>query len=327
MTKQRPSRVPLHHHEQLEILLEQLCKAGIVREMGDETEIGSSFINPVIILPKGKIVKLVIDGRYLNSITDLSKYSWPLEPISSLLTRLIGNYFTSSDLCSAYNQVPLTEETQQLTSFVIGSKQNTFRRCFYGLCGLPYFFKRIMTIHVAPLIKSGQALTYIDDTIEQAQKAEEMYSIIKKYNLLLRKAGLKAQPEKTKYFLRKVQFLGHVVDGIQPVKKSVEDLKALKTPENKRDVMRVIDCLGFYSMYIKNLHVDSKPFSDLIKTETTFQWTDDHDKLFREIKDCISEDTVLAIPDTRYPFHVHVDASSIGVGSILVQEFCTDIFI
>ena len=136
---------------------------------------------------------------------------------------------------------------------------------------------------------------------------------------MLRKAGLKAQPEKTKFFLRKVQFLGHVVgkDGIEPLKKRVKDLKALKTPENKRDVMRVLGCLRFYSMYIKNLHVESKPFYDLIKTKTTFQWTDEHEKLFSEIKDRISEDTVLAIPDTRYPFHVHVDASSIGVGSIL----------
>ena len=83
--------------------------------------------------------------------------------------------------------------------------------------------------------------------------------------------------------------------------------------------MRVLGCIGFYSMYIKSLHVDSLPFYDLLKTETTFQWTDEHEKLFREIKDRISEDTVLAIPDTRYPYH----ASSIGVGSILVQDFPT----
>ena len=159
----------------------------------------------------------------------------------------------------------------------------------------------------------------------RAQTTEEMYAIIKKYHLLLSKAGLKAQPEKTKFFLRKLNFLGHVVgkDGIQPVKKRVEDQKALKTPENKRDVKRVLGCLGFYSMYIKNPQVDSKPFYDLIKTETTFQWTDEHEKLFREIKDHIFQDTVLAIPDTRYTFNVHVDASSIGVGSILVQELPT----
>ena len=115
LTKQSPSRVPLHHQEKLEILVDQLCKAGIFREMGDNTEMGSSFINLIIILPKGNIVKLVIDARYLNSITDLSKCSWPLEPIDSLLTRLNGNYFTTSDICSAYNQVPLTEETQQVS--------------------------------------------------------------------------------------------------------------------------------------------------------------------------------------------------------------------
>ena len=139
MTKQRPSRVPLHHQEKLEVLLEQLCKAGITREMEDDTEMGLSIIDPVIILPKRNIVKLVIDSRYLHSITYPSKYSWPLEPIGSLLTRLKGNYFTTSDLCSAYNQVPLTEETQHLTSFVIGSKKFTFQCGFYGFCDYQTF--------------------------------------------------------------------------------------------------------------------------------------------------------------------------------------------
>ena len=123
LTKQRPSKVPLHCQEKLENLLEQLCKTGIIREMGNDKEMGSEFINPIIILPKGNTVKLVIDARYLNSITDLSRYSWPLEPIGSLLTRLKGNFFTTSDLCSVYNQVPLTEETKELVSFVIGPKQ------------------------------------------------------------------------------------------------------------------------------------------------------------------------------------------------------------
>ena len=180
-----------------------------------------------------------------------------------------------------------------------------------------------MTIHFAPLIRKKQAITYIDETIMQAQDKIEMFEIIDKYHELLRISGLKAQPEKTKFFLRKVQFLGHVVgkDGIQPVKKRVADLKALKSPENKRDVMRVLGCLGFYSMYIKNLHVDCKPFYDLTHTETKFVWTTEQEKLYNDIKDRISKDIIIAIPDNKHHFHVHVDASSIGVGSILVQEF------
>ena len=100
----------------------------------------------------------------------------------SSLTRSNGNYFTTSEFCSAYNQDPLTEETQQLKSFIIGSKQYTFQRGFYGLCGLPNFFTRITTIHFAPLTKSRQALSYIEDTNMQAQTAEELYSIIKCIN-------------------------------------------------------------------------------------------------------------------------------------------------
>ena len=180
-----------------------------------------------------------------------------------------------------------------------------------------------MTIHFDPLIKKKQAITYIDDTIMQSQDKDEMFTIIHEYHSLLRKAGLKAAPEKTFFFVRKVKFLGHVIssDGIQPIAKRVQDLKNLKSPESKRDVMRVLGCLGFYSCYIKNLHVDSQPFYELIRDSTPFHWTEEHEKLFQSIKDRISEDTVLAIPSTHYPFHVHVDSSNVGTGSILIQQF------
>ena len=113
-------------------------------------------------------------------------------------------------------------------------------------------------------------MTYIDDTIKQEQYETQLFEIIDKYHELLRKSRLKAQSEKTKFFLRKVQFLGHVEgkDGMQPVKRRVADLKALKSLENKRDVMRVIGYLGFYSMYINNLIVDCQPFFELTRTET-----------------------------------------------------------
>ena len=150
-----------------------------------------------------------------------------------------------------------------------------------------------------------------------------MFSVIREYHELLRKAGLKAAPDKTFFFLRKVKFLGHVIspEGIQPIAKRVKDFKNLKSPECKRDVMRVLGCLGFYSCYIKNLHVDSQPFYELIRDATPFKWTEEHERIFQSIKDRISEDTILAVPSTQYPFHVHVDSSNVGTGSILIQQF------
>ena len=85
--------------------------------------------------------------------------------------------------------------------------------------------------------------------------------------------------------------------------------------------MKVLGCLGFYSCYIKNLHVDSKLFYDLIRDSTSFHWTEEHEKTFQMRKDKISEDTVLTIPSTEYPFHIHVDSSNVGTGRILIQPF------
>ena len=323
LRKQRPSKVPFHYRDRLEILLNELQRAGIFREMGSDVEMVLLFTNPIIILLKGDTVKLVIDARYLNSITDLSNYSWPLEPVQILLNRLDGVYYTTSDLASAYNQVPLSDETKKLTSFVVGGKQYMFERGFYGLCGLPNFFSRIMTIHFAEVISTKQTITYIDDVILQAKTKARMWKNLDFYFRCLRSSGLKAAPNETKLFLRKVQLLGHIVSdkGIQPVAKKVQDLKDLKSPENERDVMRVLGSLGFYSTFIKNLHVDSKPFYELLRDDVPFNWTKEREELFRNNKDRISEETVLAVRNPKYPFHIHVESSSIGTGSILVQEF------
>ena len=94
-----------------------------------------------------------------------------------------------------------------------------------------------------------------------------------------------------------------------------------KSPQSKRDVMKVLGCLGFYSCYIKNLHVDSQPFYDLIKDSTSFHWTEKHEALFNSIKERNHKDTVLAVPSTDYPFHIHVDSSNVGTGCILIQQF------
>ena len=74
--------------------------------------------------------------------------------------------------------------------------------------------------------------------------------------------------------------------------------------------MRVLGCLGFYSSYIKNLHVDCKPFYELTRSETKFAWTSENEEIFNDIKSRIRDDTILAIADTKYSFDVPVDALS-----------------
>ena len=134
LKRQRASKKrqkPLHLKDKLEKLLTQLMDAHIIREMGDDDEMGSLFVNPIILVPKNDYVKLVIDARYLNAVTDLTNYSWPLEPFQMIMTRVSGKLFSVSDLSCAYHQVALSFETQKFTSFIIGGQQYTFTRGFY----------------------------------------------------------------------------------------------------------------------------------------------------------------------------------------------------
>ena len=151
--KQWPSKCPLHLKDKLEKLLGQAQDSCIIQEMGDDDELGSLFVNPIMILLKVDYAKIVMDARYLNSITDLTNYSWPLEPVQMIMTRMNGKYFTASDVLCTYHQAPLSPETQKLTSFAIGGKQYTYQFRFYGLCVLAQWFSRMMAINFEPLIK------------------------------------------------------------------------------------------------------------------------------------------------------------------------------
>ena len=193
LKRQRPSKVPLHLKEKLEKLFTQLKDADLIRKMGDD-DARITFCQSHHFNAQNDYVKPVIDARHLNSVTDLTNYSWPLEPVHMIMTRVNGKIFSVSDLSCAYHQVPLSPETQKLTSFIIGGRQYTYTRGFYSLCGLPNFFSRLMTIHFDPLIRKKQAITYIDDTIMQSQNKNEMFTIINEYHTLLRKACFKAAP-------------------------------------------------------------------------------------------------------------------------------------
>ena len=140
----------------------------------------------------------------------------------------------------------------------------------------------------------------------QSQSRSETFTIYKEFDTLLRKASLKGAPDKTFFFLKKVKFLEQIIsaDGTQPIAKRVDALWNLKSPQSKRDVMKVLGCLGFYSCCIKKLHVDSQPFYDLIKDSTPFHWTEQHEILFNSIKERIHKDTVPAVPSTDYLFHI-----------------------
>ena len=109
----------------------------------EEQPKGNTFINHVIILAKGESLKIVLDGRYLNSLVE-SECNWPIEPIQVILFKINGQYFTTAEPNSAYNQMPPDEQSGRLTQFVIGNQQYELNRLFYEIFIGPAAFSAFM---------------------------------------------------------------------------------------------------------------------------------------------------------------------------------------
>ena len=83
--------------------------------------------------------------------------------------------------------------------------------------------------------------------------------------------------------------------------------------------MSFIGALSFYTKFIEKLHINLKPFYDLLHENTPWKWTDEHESLFQKLKMSLTSETELTVPNTKHPFFITVDASLIGLGAVLFQ--------
>ena len=83
--------------------------------------------------------------------------------------------------------------------------------------------------------------------------------------------------------------------------------------------MSFIGALNFYTNFIEKLHINLKPFYDLLQENTPWSWTTEHETLFHKLKNALTSDTELTIPHTKHPFFITVDASLIGQCAVVFQ--------
>jgi hypothetical protein len=77
---------------------------------------------------------------------------------------------------------------------------------------------------------------------------------------------------------------------------------------------------GYYRRFIPNFSKISKPITKLLKKDTKYVWSKDCDEAFQTLKKLLTTSLVLAQPGIAKPFDVYCDASSTGLGCVLMQE-------
>jgi hypothetical protein len=133
---------------------------------------------------------------------------------------------------------------------------------------------------------------------------------------------LYAKFSKCEFWLTEVQFLHDVVssEGISMDLSKVREVLDWKPLRTMHQVQSFLGLAGYYRRFILNFSKIVKPITDLLKKEKKFVWNAKRDKAFRTMKKLLSTSPVLAHPDITKSFDVYCDASSTGLGCVLMQE-------
>ncbi|GKE89237.1 putative reverse transcriptase domain-containing protein, partial [Tanacetum coccineum] len=133
---------------------------------------------------------------------------------------------------------------------------------------------------------------------------------------------LYAKFSKCEFWLREVQFLGHVINGngihVDPSKiEFVKNGKALKTPTKVRSFLGLA---GYYRRFIENFSKIAKSLTILTQKCKTFDWGEEQEMAFQTLNYKLCKAPVLALPDGPEDFVVYCDASGIGLCYVLMQR-------
>jgi hypothetical protein len=165
-------------------------------------------------------------------------------------------------------------------------------------------------------------VVFIDDILVYSKSEEEHAEHLRVVLTHLRDHQLYAKFSKCEFWLKEVQFLGHVMsaEGVAVDPGKVKDILNWKPPISVREVRSFLGMAGYYRRFIPDFSKVAKPIIELLKNQIKFIWSLECEKAFRILKKSLTTAPVLAQPDIGKPFDVYCDAFGIGLGCVLMQE-------
>lgn len=119
----------------------------------------------------------------------------PYQELKSLLTLSGAQWFTTVDLASGYNQIPITEKDKPKTAFCTPFGLFEWNRMAFGLCNVPSTFQRLMERIFG--VQHCQSLSlYLDDVIVFSPSVAEHLEWLEIVLAQMKQEGLKAKLEK-----------------------------------------------------------------------------------------------------------------------------------
>lgn len=313
----KPIRIPHIHLETLKKEVDRLVKIGVL-EVVDGSRAGPWCAPSFIVPKKDGRVRFITDYRELNK--RIRRKPWPMPHIADLIQD-VGpyKYVTALDLSMGYYHFKLSADLAEMSTFMLPFGLYKYKRLPMGLSISPDLFQEKLFKLFAdlPFIR-----VFIDDLLIFSNGTYEDH--LKKVSRVLERLhskNLAVNPLKSYWAVEEVDYLGFRLtrQGIMPQARKVKAIMDMTPPKNKRQLRGFIGLVNYYRYMWKHRSHILAPLSAMVGKNAKFQWTEQHQQAFDEIKRLVSKEVLLSFPDYSQRFELYTDASDRQLGAVLQQ--------
>ena len=312
----------VHPPRQVPVTLQPKIRAELTRmeelEVIEKVEEPTDWVNSVvtIVKPNGSL-RICIDLRDLNKAIKCEPY--PMSTIEEIVTRMLNaKVFSVLDASSGFWQVILDSSSAKMCTFNTAFGRYMFKRLPFGLLSSQDIFQRIMS----DMFRDIDEVEVVDDLLIWRETDEQHDKRLQNFLERVRQRNLKLNKSKCQLKLNEISCIGHILskDGLKPDPKKTRTVIDMPFPENREALQRFLDMLTYLGKFIPNLSHVASPLHALLEKDVEWWWQAEQKKSLTLLKELITKAPVLKYFNPKRPVKLFVDASSKGLGAVLLQD-------
>ena len=94
-----------------------------------------------------------------------------------------------------------------------------------------------------------------------------------------------------------------------------------ETPKDKESLRSFLGLMGFYRNFVPRFSHTAEPLLKLLRKSSKFIWEEEQENAYQQLKTALLEPPILKYPDYSKTFFVVTEASQVGLGAFLMQEW------
>ncbi|WJX78131.1 hypothetical protein P8452_61384 [Trifolium repens] len=209
-----------------------------------------------------------------------------------------ASIFSKIDLRSGYHQIRVKDDDIPKTAFRSRYGHYEYLVMPFGLTNAPAVFMDYMN-RIFRSYLDQFVVVFIDDILIYSKNNEEHEEHLRIVLQTLKDRQLYAKFSKCEFWLKEVQFLGHVISkediAVDPTK--VEAVTKWESPKNVGEIRSFLGLAGYYRRFIEGFSKIALPMTQLTRKGKTFEWTQECEESFQKLKERLTSSPILVLPD------------------------------